>query len=86
MHQKRAKSCAFLAVPVSKTPTPTTAKPTTSYSAEHLKLENSYFDIPVVYNSKVKLWINYFLNRGRGFFERYGARAGRYAPLMGKIP
>ena len=55
------------------------------YGAEHLKLDNYYFDIPVVYNKKVKRWIDYFLNRGRDFFERYGARAGRYAPLMGNI-
>ncbi|EQC45856.1 transglycosylase SLT domain protein [Bacteriovorax sp. BSW11_IV] len=55
------------------------------YGAEHLNLENYYFDIPVVYNAAVKKWINYFLNRGRGFFERYGARAGRYAPVLGKI-
>lgn len=55
------------------------------YGAEHLNLENYYFDIPVVYNAKVKKWIDYFLTRGRGFFSRYSARAGRYAPLMGKI-
>lgn len=55
------------------------------YGAEHLKLENYYYDIPVVYNDSVKKWISYFLNRGRGFFERYGARAGRYAPILGKI-
>ncbi|EQC44693.1 lytic transglycosylase domain-containing protein [Bacteriovorax sp. Seq25_V] len=55
------------------------------YGAEHLKLENYYFDIPVVYNDAVKKWISYFLNRGRGFFERYSARAGRYAPLMSRI-
>ena len=55
------------------------------YGAEHLKLENYYFDIPVVYRPAVKKWIKYFLNRGRGFFERYSARSGRYAPLMGKI-
>lgn len=55
------------------------------YGAEHLGLENYYFDIPVVYNAAVKKWIDYFLNRGRGFFERYGARAGRYAPILGKI-
>ena len=47
------------------------------YGADHLNLENYYFDIPVVYNDAVKKWINYFLNRGRGFFERYSARAGR---------
>lgn len=55
------------------------------YGAEHLNLENLYFDIPVVYNDAVKKWMKYFLGRGRGFFERYGARAGRYAPLLGKI-
>jgi membrane-bound lytic murein transglycosylase D len=38
------------------------------YGAEHLNLENYYFDIPVVYNDAVKKWITYFLNRGRGFF------------------
>ncbi len=55
------------------------------YGADHLGLENYYFDIPVVYNAAVKKWISYFLNRGRGFFERYSARAGRYAPILGKI-
>lgn len=55
------------------------------YGAEHLNLENYYFDIPVVYNAATQRWINYFLTRGRDFFERYGARAGRYAPLFGKI-
>lgn len=55
------------------------------YGAEHLNLQNYYFDIPVVYNDAVKKWINYFLDKGRGFFERYSARAGRYAPMMGKI-
>lgn len=55
------------------------------YGAEHLGLDNYYFDFPVVYNKAVQKWMNYFLNRGRGFFERYGARAGRYAPILGKI-
>ncbi len=55
------------------------------YGAEHLKLENYYFDIPIKYNAAVKKWIHYFLNKGRGFFTRYGQRAGRYAPLLGKI-
>ncbi len=55
------------------------------YGAEQLNLDNYYFDIPVVYNSSVQMWIHYFLNRGRSFFERYSARAGRYAPLMGQI-
>jgi membrane-bound lytic murein transglycosylase D len=55
------------------------------YGAKHLNLENYYFDIPVVYNDQVKKWLNYFQIKGRGYFERYSARAGRYAPLMGKI-
>ena len=55
------------------------------YGAEHIKLDNYHFDIPVVYNDKVKKWIDFFLNRGRDYFERYSARAGRYAPIMGHI-
>ena len=55
------------------------------YGAEHLSLENYYFDIPVVYNDSVKKWMNFFLNQGRPFFERYSARAGRYAPILGTI-
>jgi membrane-bound lytic murein transglycosylase D len=54
-------------------------------NAEELNLENNYFDIPVVYNDQVKKWMDYFLNRGRGFFERYTERAGRYAPILGAI-
>ncbi|GAB4018565.1 MAG: lytic transglycosylase domain-containing protein [Bdellovibrio sp.] len=55
------------------------------YGAEHLNLENYYFDFPVVYNDAVKKWINYFVDRGRDYFERYSARAGRYAPIIGHI-
>lgn len=55
------------------------------YGAEHLNLENNYFDIPVVYNAAVKKWIKYFTGRGRGFFSRYSARAGRYAPILSKV-
>jgi membrane-bound lytic murein transglycosylase D len=53
--------------------------------AEDLKLENNYFDIPVVYNDSVKKWIHYFSNRGRDYFETYSARGGRYAPLLGNM-
>lgn len=68
-----------------KAPTQYDKKTYFLYGAEHLNLENYYFDIPVVYNDAVKKWISYFLNRGRGFFERYSARAGRYAPILGNI-
>jgi len=55
------------------------------YGAEHLNLKNYYFDFPVVYNSSVKKWIEYFLSRGRKFFESYSQRAGRYAPILSSI-
>lgn len=56
------------------------------YGAEHLNLENPYFDFPVVYNPVVQRWIDYFTEgRGREFFARYSARSGRYAPIFGKI-
>jgi membrane-bound lytic murein transglycosylase D len=55
------------------------------YGAEHLKLKNYYFDIPVVYNAAVKKWIKFFVNRGREYFERYSSRAGKYAPILSKI-
>lgn len=53
--------------------------------AKELKLENNYFDIPVVYNKEVRKWINYYNNRGRKIFELHIERAGRYAPLIGSI-
>ena len=55
------------------------------YGAEHLNLKNYYFDIPVVFNDRVQHWIKYFLTRGRDHFVRYTERAGRYAPVLGKI-
>jgi len=55
------------------------------YGAEHLNLQNLYFDIPVVYNKATKKWIKYFTGRGRGLYSRYAKRAGRYAPVLSKI-
>ncbi|MCY4643480.1 MAG: transglycosylase SLT domain-containing protein [Bacteriovoracales bacterium] len=55
------------------------------YGAQHLNLKNYYFDIPVVYNKKVQKWIKYFLGKGKRHFVRYSKRAGRYAPVLGKI-
>ncbi len=55
------------------------------YGAEQLNLKNYYFDIPVVYNKAVKKWMDYFLSRGRKFFESYSERAGRYAPILSSI-
>ncbi len=55
------------------------------YGAEHLKLENNFFDIPVIYNAEVQKWISFFLNKGKNYFIRYAERAGRYADVMGEI-
>ena len=55
------------------------------HGAEHLNLNNYYFDIPVVYNASVRKWINYFTGRGRALYTRYAERAGRYGPVLSKI-
>lgn len=53
--------------------------------ADHLKLKNTHFDIPVVWNPQVSKWVNYFTGRGREWFVRYAERGGRYAPVLSKI-
>lgn len=53
--------------------------------AEHLNLKNTHFDIPVVWNSAVQKWVNYFTGRGRDWFKKYAERGGRYAPVLSKI-
>jgi hypothetical protein len=44
--------------------------------------QNGKFDIPVTYNDAVNKWIDYFTGAGRGHFERYLARSGRFVPYM----
>lgn len=53
--------------------------------ADHLKLKNTHFDIPVVWNPEVSKWVNYFTGRGREWFTKYAMRGGRYAPVLSKI-
>lgn len=55
--------------------------------AEELQLQNPYFDYPVIYNERVQVWIDYFTTegRGRGHFQRYVERSGRYGALFGAI-
>jgi membrane-bound lytic murein transglycosylase D len=55
------------------------------YGAEHLGLTNLNFDIPVVYNDSVKMWIKYFTGRGQSHLKNYIKRAGRYVPMMSQI-
>jgi membrane-bound lytic murein transglycosylase D len=43
------------------------------------------FDIPVEINDRVIAWMEYFQGPGRGHFQRYMERSGRYMPLMQEI-
>lgn len=43
------------------------------------------FDIPVVRNEKVEVWLDYFQGRGRKWFDLWLARSTRYVPFMRKI-
>lgn len=53
--------------------------------AKRLGLKNSQFDFPVIWNSKVEMWVKYFSGRGRQHFQNYAERSGRYAPVLSKI-
>lgn len=50
-----------------------------------LNLENTKFDIPVVWNKQVAMWVKFFTGKGRHHFQNYTQRAGRYAPVLSKI-
>jgi membrane-bound lytic murein transglycosylase D len=50
-----------------------------------LGLVNTKFDIPVVWNKQVAMWVKFFTGRGRKHFINYTQRAGRYAPVLSKI-
>lgn len=43
------------------------------------------FDIPVVRNASVEMWLNYFQGRGRKWFNIWLERSGRYIPMMRQI-
>ena len=42
------------------------------------------FDIPVVYNSRVKYWISYFQTTGRNWYIKWLERSSRYLPILQK--
>lgn len=52
-------------------------------SAERGELPS--FDIPVVRNEKVELWLDYFQGRGRKWMNIWLERSGKYVPFMRKI-
>jgi membrane-bound lytic murein transglycosylase D len=47
--------------------------------------DNSRYDFPIMVNSRVEGWIDYFTGRGRGHMERYLERSSRYLPRMKEI-
>jgi membrane-bound lytic murein transglycosylase D len=54
-------------------------------AAQKLGLHNTKFDIPVIWNKQVAMWVKFFTGRGRKHFVNYTQRAGRYAPVFSKI-
>lgn len=47
--------------------------------------DDSRYDFPIVVNSKVEGWIDYFTGKGRSHMERYLERSSRYLPRMREI-
>lgn len=48
-------------------------------------LKNSQFDYPVVANSRVEFWIDYFTGRGRPHFEKYLERSEFFIPYIAPL-
>jgi membrane-bound lytic murein transglycosylase D len=49
---------------------------------EGIKLQNTNFDLPVVYNDEVKNWVGYFTGPGRKHFAVYLERKARMEPVI----
>jgi membrane-bound lytic murein transglycosylase D len=47
-----------------------------------VKLQNTEFDMPVVYNEEVKEWLEYFTGSGRRHFAVYMERMARFQPII----
>lgn len=50
------------------------------FGGKRLRVTN--FDIPIVKNSRVEFWVEYFSGRGRRTFAKYIERLGKMKPLM----
>ena len=46
------------------------------------RLDPEEFDLPLVLNDEVELWMRYFLGSGRKYYARYMARSTRYRPMI----
>jgi membrane-bound lytic murein transglycosylase D len=53
--------------------------------AKEVTQEVPTFDIPIVMNTLVEKWLDYFQNRGRKYYAAYLERSGRYVPMMKRI-
>ncbi len=50
-----------------------------------IKLQNTQFDFPVVVNTRVEQWVDYFTGRGRPYFEKYLERSELFVPYIQPI-
>src|SRR5262245_37821950 len=50
-----------------------------------VKIKNTKFDYPVVANSRVEHWVDYFTGRGRNYFEKYLDRSEFFVPYITPI-
>lgn len=50
-----------------------------------VRLQNSQFDFPVVVNTRVEFWVDYFTGRGRKYFEKYLERSELFVPYITPI-
>ncbi len=46
------------------------------------RIDPDEFDLPLVVNDQVELWMRYFLGSGREYFARYLARSSRFRPMI----
>jgi len=46
------------------------------------RVDAEEFDLPIVINDDVELWMRYFLGRGREWYGRWLARSSRYRPMI----
>lgn len=49
---------------------------------KNILLQNTSFDIPVVINSKVEHWVDYFCGKGRVYFSKYLERSEYFIPYI----
>ncbi len=56
-----------------------------AWIVQGVRLKNTQFDIPVVINSRVENWIQYFCGKGRPHFTKYLERSEYFIPFIQPI-